>query len=83
MDEGVEEVTVTESHSLAEASVLPRLAKAQTGIDGLDEVTDGGLPRARTTLLCGGPGVRQDVDGDAVHGPRRAGVRGAGGVCRV
>ncbi len=32
------------------------LAKARTGIAGLDEVTDGGLPRARTTLLCGGPG---------------------------
>lgn len=32
------------------------LAKAPTGIAGLDEVTGGGLPRGRTTLLCGGPG---------------------------
>ena len=32
------------------------LLKAPTGIAGLDEVTDGGLPRGRTTLVCGGPG---------------------------
>ena len=32
------------------------LLKAATGIAGLDEVTDGGLPRGRTTLVCGGPG---------------------------
>lgn len=32
------------------------LLKAPTGIAGLDEVTGGGLPRARTTLVCGGPG---------------------------
>ncbi len=31
------------------------LLEAQTGIAGLDEVIDGGLPQARTTLLCGGP----------------------------
>ena len=37
-------------------SVLEALSKAPTGIPGLDEVTDGGLPRGRTTLLCGGPG---------------------------
>ncbi|HEV7716159.1 MAG TPA: ATPase domain-containing protein, partial [Steroidobacteraceae bacterium] len=30
--------------------------KATTGIPGLDEMTFGGLPRARTTLLSGGPG---------------------------
>jgi circadian clock protein KaiC len=32
------------------------LSKAATGVAGLDEVTDGGLPRGRTTLVCGGPG---------------------------
>jgi len=32
------------------------LAKAPTGIAGLDEVTNGGLPRGRTTLVCGGAG---------------------------
>ena len=30
--------------------------KSQTGIAGFDEMTGGGLPRGRTTLLVGGPG---------------------------
>src|ERR1035438_1862535 len=30
-----------------------RLPKTPTGIDGLDEVTGGGLPKGRTTLVCG------------------------------
>jgi len=30
--------------------------KALTGIRGLDEVTRGGLPKGRPTLVCGGPG---------------------------
>jgi circadian clock protein KaiC len=34
----------------------PELLKAATGIRGLDEVTRGGLPRGRPTLICGGPG---------------------------
>ena len=33
-----------------------RLEKAPTGITGLDEVTLGGLPRGRATLICGGAG---------------------------
>ena len=32
------------------------LAKAPTGILGLDDITGGGLPRGRPTLVCGGPG---------------------------
>jgi circadian clock protein KaiC len=32
------------------------LPKTPTGIDGLDEVTSGGLPKGRTTLVCGSPG---------------------------
>jgi circadian clock protein KaiC len=32
------------------------LPKAPTGIQGLDEVTGGGLPRGRPTLLCGSAG---------------------------
>jgi circadian clock protein KaiC len=38
---------------------LPRgreLAKTLTGIRGLDEITRGGLPKGRPTLVCGGPG---------------------------
>src|SRR5688500_10956680 len=32
------------------------VAKAPTGIAGLDEITNGGLPRGRPTLVCGGAG---------------------------
>ena len=32
------------------------LAKAATGIDGFDEITGGGVPHGRPTLICGGPG---------------------------
>ncbi|MFB3905624.1 MAG: circadian clock protein KaiC [Acidobacteriota bacterium] len=32
------------------------LPKCPTGIRGLDEITEGGLPRGRPTLVCGGPG---------------------------
>jgi circadian clock protein KaiC len=38
------------------APALPALAKAPTGIRGLDDVTDGGLPRGRPTLVCGPAG---------------------------
>ena len=34
----------------------PDLPKAPTGIQGLDEITGGGLPRGRPTLLCGSAG---------------------------
>ena len=37
----------------AQAKSLP---KAPTGIHGLDDITGGGLPRGRPTLICGGPG---------------------------
>ena len=33
-----------------------RLPKTPTGIKGLDEITGGGLPRGRPTLVCGGAG---------------------------
>jgi len=32
------------------------LAKAPTSIQGLDEITGGGLPKGRPTLICGGAG---------------------------
>jgi len=35
---------------------VPSLPKAPTGIEGLDELTGGGLPRGRPTLLCGSAG---------------------------
>lgn len=36
-------------------------AKAPTGIAGFDEITYGGLPRGRTTLLVGGPGSGKTI----------------------
>ena len=35
---------------------LRRIEKAPTGISGLDELTDGGLPAGRPTLVCGAAG---------------------------
>ena len=37
------------------------LTKAPTGITGFDEITGGGLPRGRTTLLVGGPGSGKTI----------------------
>jgi len=38
------------------SSPAARLPRCRTGIQGLDEITDGGLPRGRPTLVCGGAG---------------------------
>ena len=37
------------------------MSKALTGITGFDEITGGGLPRGRTTLLVGGPGSGKTI----------------------
>ena len=37
-------------------SVTSEIEKARTGISGLDEITYGGLPAGRPTLVSGGPG---------------------------
>ena len=37
------------------------IEKAPTGIAGLDEITRGGLPARRSTLVCGGPGCGKTV----------------------
>jgi circadian clock protein KaiC len=37
------------------------LAKSPSGISGLDDITHGGLPTGRPTLLCGGPGCGKTV----------------------
>jgi circadian clock protein KaiC len=44
--------------------------KATTGITGFDEITRGGLPHGRTTLLSGGPGSGKTIFGlqFLVHG---------------
>ncbi|XHX75929.1 MAG: circadian clock protein KaiC [Stenomitos frigidus ULC029] len=40
-----------------------QLAKCQTGIQGLDEITGGGLPQGRATLVCGGAGCGKTLLG--------------------
>lgn len=37
-------------------SALKMLPRSPTGIEGLDEITHGGLPKGRPTLVCGGAG---------------------------
>ena len=39
------------------------LPKSPTGIKGLDEITDGGLPKGRPTLVCGGAGCGKSMLG--------------------
>jgi circadian clock protein KaiC len=47
---------------ISDAKLTP-LRKAPTGIQGLDEITHGGLPRGRTTIVCGGPGCGKTMLG--------------------
>jgi circadian clock protein KaiC len=42
---------------------LEPLQKAPTGIRGFDEITGGGLPKGRTTIVCGGPGCGKTMLG--------------------
>ncbi len=46
----------SDRHAAATAS-----RKSTTGIAGFDEITGGGLPRGRTTLLAGGPGSGKTI----------------------
>ena len=40
-----------------------KLHKSPTGIQGFDEITDGGLPTGRPTLICGGAGCGKTLFG--------------------
>jgi circadian clock protein KaiC len=42
-------------------AVAGALPKASTGVPGFDELSHGGLPRNRTTLVMGGPGTGKTV----------------------
>jgi circadian clock protein KaiC len=46
---------------MAKSAPRPQLLKALTGIQGFDEISLGGLPRNRTTLVMGGPGTGKSV----------------------
>src|SRR5450631_1891273 len=48
------------SKSPPAATLLP---KSPTGIRGLDEITGGGLPKGRPTLVCGGAGCGKTLLG--------------------
>jgi len=57
----------------------PSLTKLPTGIQGFDEITNGGLPRGRTTLVMGGPGCGKTVFAlqalvNAAHRSKEAGM---------
>ncbi len=49
------------------------IVKCRTGIQGLDEITGGGLPLGRTTLVCGGAGCGKTLLATEflVHGAER------------
>jgi circadian clock protein KaiC len=44
-------------------STVQHLQKCPTGIKGLDEITGGGLPHGRLTLICGGTGCGKTLAG--------------------
>jgi circadian clock protein KaiC len=54
------EVCMTAETRSTHGSTLP---KAPTGISGFDEITEGGLPLGRTSLLVGGPGCGKTLFG--------------------
>lgn len=47
---------MTKNKSEPTAEKRPQLPKVLTGIQGLDEITNGGLPKGRPTLVCGNAG---------------------------
>ncbi len=48
---------------MASAAVLTAIPKTLTGIPGLDEMTHGGLPAGRPTLVCGSAGCGKTLMG--------------------
>lgn len=46
----------------SKGELLP-LEKNATGIPGFDEISSGGLPKGRTTIVCGGPGCGKTMFG--------------------
>ncbi len=49
--------------SSTQSTPVNQLRKIPTGIGGFDEITGGGLPQARPTLICGGPGSGKTLFG--------------------
>ena len=65
-------------HRNGSKSVRTPIPKAPTGIEGLDEITGGGLPKARTTLIVGSPGCGKTLLSTEflVHGALKYGEPG-------
>ena len=61
-------------HSVSN-SAARAIEKCPTGIQGLDEITHGGLPKGRPTLVCGGAGSGKTLLAASflVHGAERFG----------
>ena len=53
-------------------SDAPGIQKSQTGIEGFDELTLGGLPRGRPSLVCGTAGCGKTLFASTflIHGAR-------------
>jgi circadian clock protein KaiC len=59
----VREVSFSAEPRQRPARVQRELDKASTGVNGLDDVLNGGLPRGRPTLVCGGAGCGKTLFG--------------------
>jgi circadian clock protein KaiC len=75
---GGQNVSTTTPTGLAENTIGPGLEKAPTGIPGLDQITGGGLPRGRVSLVAGGAGAGKTLLGTEflVAGARKYGEPG-------
>ena len=71
-------MAVTSSNTTRKRTRNPGIKKVPSGIAGLDKITGGGLPRGRTTLVCGGAGCGKTLFGVefVVNGARDHGEPG-------
>jgi circadian clock protein KaiC len=65
-------------HTIANAAPARAIPKSPTGIQGLDEITNGGLPKGRATLVCGGAGSGKTLFATSflINGAKRFGEPG-------
>ena len=75
---GGQHVNTTMLTGVEETTIGPGLEKAPTGIPGLDQITGGGLPRGRVSLVAGGAGAGKTLLGleFLVAGARKYGEPG-------
>jgi len=53
----------TRKHSSMASNRNPAVGSVETGVAGFDEITAGGLPRGRVTVMLGGPGTGKTIFG--------------------